>query len=146
MHSYICCCRRSTDYSDYCASNGTDCSGLSGVKVPVSSLGDQLFAYCVDGDVLTVDRCIVGYRYDNNTQNCEASCPHEGLFPDEQDCTKYYRCSPTAGGRHFDMTTDLSCPTGEGFSELEYQCVDTDLVANCNMTAGAFNARHNALW
>lgn len=143
---FIFCFLRTADLKDYCASNNTDCSGKSGVKLPVLSRENNMFVYCAFGQTMTVDRCLGGYIYDNNTQNCQPACPHGGLFPDDSDCTKYYRCSPTADNNIYKITKDLICPDGEAFSEFEYQCVEKNLVANCNLTQGAFNAMRKPLW
>lgn len=125
-----------------CANHNSPCAGLNGVKVPVVA-AKNLFFECVGGKPWLVDRCIGAYVFNNDTQTCVPSCPRAGLFPSDEDCTKYYMCSlaSTAPSETaLILTMNLTCPEGQGFLEEAMQCVNNSSVPNCLVSGpGLFN-------
>lgn len=118
-----------------CANYNAPCSGLNGRKVAIESTSN-LFFECVGGKPFSVDRCIGAYVFSNSTQTCVPSCPRAGLFPSDEDCTKYYSCAlaTTAPSETtLIQTLNLTCPQGQGFLEEAMQCVNKSLVPNCQV-------------
>ncbi|XP_054271510.1 mucin-2-like [Macrosteles quadrilineatus] len=106
----------------------------SGIKLMFGDV-QNYFVYCENNSVITVDRCIGAYKFNFNSQLCVPTCPHEGLFPKDDDCANYYQCSPRSHIKSSGyIMTDLTCQEGQGFSESSYQCVDRSLASNCNIS------------
>ncbi|XP_054271773.1 uncharacterized protein LOC128992302 [Macrosteles quadrilineatus] len=122
-------------YSYYCANlTAANCrSYYAGTKLGFGYPGYNYYIYCgLNRTVTTVDKCIGAYTFSYNYQECIPTCPHAGLFPKDDDCANYYKCSPKTSLYYNDFNmTDLTCPEGQGFSETEYMCVDRSRVPNC---------------
>ncbi|XP_054268183.1 uncharacterized protein LOC128990003 [Macrosteles quadrilineatus] len=123
--------------STYCTSNtaGYNCkyySSYQGMKVAVGYTRNY-FIYCSSqGTIVAVDRCIGEYHFSTSAQDCKFVCPNAGLFlKKDVDCANYYKCAPTVEGG-LDLI-NMTCPTGQGYSEFDYSCIDRSLVPNCNV-------------
>uniref|UniRef100_A0A1B6MDL5 Chitin-binding type-2 domain-containing protein n=1 Tax=Graphocephala atropunctata TaxID=36148 RepID=A0A1B6MDL5_9HEMI len=115
--------------SNYCVSK-TICDKKTGVKVKIHGNNKQQFAYCSNNAVSSIDSCVGAYVFNEKTQVCDQTCPHAGLFPDADDCRRYYRCDPTYKTSSVYKMTELTCPEGEAFSQSAYQCVNHTLVTD----------------
>ncbi|XP_046669179.1 uncharacterized protein LOC124359999 isoform X2 [Homalodisca vitripennis] len=135
-------------YSGYCLNGTNRCQGKSGAKVSAGWNSNgyyNYFLYCENNATVAVDRCIGANYFYDYYQRCVPSCPFVGLYPSQDSCTEYYKCTsnnPQCYSCDSYTMTNMTCPPGQGFSETEFQCIDRSLVPNCNVpNSDFFNKR-----
>lgn len=114
-----------------------NCNYNNGYKAPYPN-DPSIYSYCINGIATLVDRCYGKDELNVTSQQCEPTCRYEGLIPDTSNCSRYYRCNATPVKGQYVMTLH-SCPSGQAFSEYEFQCQPINQVASCpyNYTSAA---------